>query len=71
MIGGLNQRRGSVKEMIARNETTQVVTAETPLSEMFGYATSLRSSTQGRANYSMQFSHYAAVPDAIVAEMNK
>jgi elongation factor G len=64
VIGGLNSRRGKVMAMEARSGA-QVVQAEAPLSEMFGYATELRSTTQGRATHSMHFSHYAAVPQHV------
>jgi elongation factor G len=47
----------------------QVIEGEVPLSTMFGYATALRSATQGRANYTMQFSHYREVPSSIAAEI--
>jgi elongation factor G len=50
---------------------TQVVKAQVPLSEMFGYSTDLRSATQGRATYTMQFSHYSEVPNAIATEIVK
>lgn len=66
VIGGLQQRRSNIREIAARSEIIQVITAESPLSEMFGYATSMRSSTQGRAVFTMQFSHYAQMPDAIM-----
>ncbi len=69
VIGGLQQRRAHVKEISSRSETLQIVQADVPLSEMFGYTTALRSGTQGRAAYSMQFSHYSQVPDAILEEM--
>ncbi len=64
VIGDVNSRRGKMEgmELIAG---AQVVTAYVPLAEMFGYATSLRSNTQGRATYSMQFDHYEAVPKSI------
>jgi elongation factor G len=64
VIGDLNSRRGQVKNMDQRGNA-KVVTADVPLANMFGYSTDLRSKTQGRANYSMQFSHYAIVPNAI------
>ena len=64
VIGDLNSRRGDISGM-ERRGNTQVVTGGVPLSEMFGYATALRSATQGRANYTMQFSHHAAVPSSI------
>jgi len=64
VIGDLNSRRGKVQSMEKRGNT-QVVRAHVPLSEMFGYATDLRSKTQGRATYTMQFSHYEEVPKNI------
>ncbi len=66
IMGNLQQRRAKVEEIRTRNNL-QIVTAHAPLAEMFGYATALRSLSQGRANYSMQFSHYEAVPK-LVAE---
>jgi elongation factor G len=64
VIGDLNSRRGKINSMEPRLNF-QVITASVPLSEMFGYATQLRSLTQGRANYTMQFESYAEVPKAI------
>jgi elongation factor G len=64
VIGDLNSRRGQVEGMDPRGNA-QVVKAKVPLAEMFGYATDLRSMTQGRATYSMQFSHYQPVPREI------
>ncbi len=64
VMGDLNSRRGKIEGMESR-PGTQVVTANVPLAEMFGYATVLRSRTQGRGNYSMQFSHYEEVPKSI------
>ncbi|MEO6325184.1 MAG: elongation factor G [Thermoanaerobaculia bacterium] len=64
VIGDLNSRRGKINHMEPRLNF-QVITATVPLSEMFGYATTLRSLTQGRANYSMQFEKYDEVPKAI------
>src|SRR6202521_2875086 len=61
VMGDLNSRRGQVEGMEPRGNA-QVVRAKVPLAEMFGYATDLRSMTQGRASYSMQFSHYQPVP---------
>jgi elongation factor G len=61
VMGDLNSRRGQVEGMEPRGNA-QVVRAKVPLAEMFGYATDLRSMTQGRATYSMQFSHYQPVP---------
>jgi len=68
VIGDLNSRRGQVEGMDSRG-TTQVVRAFVPLAEMFGYATELRSMTQGRASYSMELSHYAEVPATVAAEL--
>jgi elongation factor G len=64
VIGDLNSRRGKINHMEPR-VNFQVITASVPLSDMFGYATTLRSLTQGRANYSMQFERYSEVPKAI------
>ncbi len=64
VIGDLNSRRGRIEGMEARSGA-QVITASVPLSEMFGYATDLRSKSQGRAVYSMQFDHYSEVPRSI------
>ena len=71
VIGDLNSRRGRIEGMEARS-SAQVITAYVPLSEMFGYATDLRSKTQGRGNYSMEVDHYEEVPkniaEAIIAK---
>ncbi len=64
VIGDLNSRRGKVQSMEKRGNA-QVIRALVPLAEMFGYATDLRSKTQGRATYTMQFSHYEEVPKNI------
>ncbi len=64
VIGNLNSRRGKVERMEPR-AGTQVITAKVPLAEMFGYATDLRSMTQGRANYTMHFSHYDEAPKSV------
>ncbi|MGQ9557159.1 MAG: elongation factor G [Desulfurispora sp.] len=64
VIGDLNSRRGHIEEMEPRGNA-QVIHAKVPLAEMFGYATELRSRTQGRGTYTMQFSHYAEVPASI------
>ncbi|MBX3131062.1 MAG: elongation factor G [Polyangiaceae bacterium] len=69
VIGDLNSRRGRIQGMTQRGANTQVVTAEVPLATMFGYATDLRSKTQGRATYTMQFSHYEAVPNSVQEEI--
>jgi len=68
VMGDLNSRRGQIEGMEQR-ANAQVVRAKVPLSEMFGYATDLRSATQGRASYVMQFSHYAPVPAQIAQEV--
>jgi len=70
VIGDLNGRRGRVGEMEARTGV-QVVRCFVPLSEMFGYATDLRSRTQGRATFSMQFDHYEQVPASLAEEITK
>jgi elongation factor G len=64
VVGDLSSRRGKVGGMTQRGEA-QVVAADVPLKEMFGYSTTLRSMTQGRAVYSMEFDHYAEVPKSI------
>jgi elongation factor G len=68
VIGDMNARRGKVAGMDPR-PGTQVVRAEVPLAQMFGYATDLRSKTQGRATFSMQFGFYSPVPQHIADEM--
>ncbi len=68
VIGDINSRRGDVLGMNPRSGN-QVIEAEVPLAEMFGYSTDLRSKTQGRANYTMQFSHYGQVPTSISEEI--
>jgi elongation factor G len=68
VIGDLNSRRGHIQGMEVR-AGAQVIRSTVPLSQMFGYATDLRSATQGRATYSMQFDHYAPVPNSIAEEM--
>lgn len=65
VIGDINSRRGRISGMNQRGVGTQIVTAEVPLATMFGYATDLRSRTQGRATYTMQFVHYEAVPASV------
>jgi elongation factor G len=64
VVGDLNSRRGRIEGMGTRSDA-QVVRSIVPLSEMFGYATSLRSLSQGRAIYTMHFSHYDEVPASI------
>ncbi len=70
VIGDLNSRRGMVQGM-EDGPTGKMVNAEVPLAEMFGYATSLRSSTQGRASYSMEFSKYNEVPSSVAEAIMK
>ncbi len=72
VIGDLNSRRALINKMEDRGSgaaLTKVITANVPLSEMFGYATQLRSMTQGRANYSMEFLHYLDVPKNVEAQI--
>jgi len=64
VIGDLNSRRGRIQNL-ERRGNAQVIKAQAPLAEMFGYATDLRSKTQGRATYTMQFSHYDEVPKGV------
>ena len=65
VVGDLNRRRGMINGM-EENPAGKVVRAEVPLSEMFGYSTDLRSSTQGRATYTMEFANYADVPASVM-----
>ncbi len=65
VIGDMNSRRGQIQSMEATQPGIQEITANVPLSEMFGYATDLRSKTQGRGVYSMEPSHFAEVPKSI------
>ncbi len=68
IIGDLNGRRGQIGQMGQRNDA-QVINAEVPLSEMFGYSTDLRSLSQGRAIYTMQFGSYEPVPEEVASEI--
>ena len=68
VIGDLNSRRGKVEGMTQRGNS-QVIRAQVPMAEMFGYATDLRSKTQGRATYVMQFNSYQEVPESIAEEI--
>jgi elongation factor G len=68
VIGDLNGRRGKILNMTQRHGL-QVIKSEVPLSTMFGYSTALRSSSQGRATYSMEFSHYEPVPPQVAHEI--
>ena len=70
VIGDLNSRRGQVESTEARGNAT-VISAKVPLANMFGYINNLRSSTQGRAQYTMQFSHYDKVPQNVQDEVTK
>ena len=70
VVGDLNARRGRVGQMEARG-TNQVISAQVPLSEMFGYATDLRSRTQGRATYTMQFDSYKQTPGSVQEEITR
>ena len=68
VIGDLNSKRATIKEMRDRSGM-KIIDADVPLSELFGYATSLRSMTQGRASYSIEFSHYADVPKNVETQI--
>ena len=67
-MGDLSRRRGKIQQMDERGGA-KVIRAHVPLSEMFGYSTTLRSMSQGRAIYSMQFSHYQEVPKTKAEEI--
>jgi elongation factor G len=68
VIGDLNSRRGMIQGQEMRGNAT-VINAMVPLANMFGYVNNLRSATQGRANYTMQFDHYEPVPGAVAKEV--
>jgi elongation factor G len=70
VMGDLNSRRGRIRGFVPRRDA-QVVAASVPLGEMFGYATTLRSLTQGRAIYTMQFSHYEPVPQSLAESLTE
>jgi elongation factor G len=70
VIGDLNRRRGRIEGMEPRGNT-QVIRSFVPLAQMFGYATDLRSQTQGRATYTMQFDHYAEMPSSLAEEITE
>ena len=70
VMGDISSRRGLIKEQSDRG-TAKVITANVPLASMFGYATELRSMTQGRASYSMEFAHYDKVPNNVAEEIIK
>lgn len=69
VMGDINSRRGRIEGMEARVGGAQAINAMVPLSEMFGYATDLRSATQGRATYTMIFDHYEEVPSSIAKKI--
>ncbi len=68
MIGDLNSRRGQIQGQDMRGNAV-VINAMVPLANMFGYVNTLRSMSQGRANYTMQFDHYEQVPSNVAAEV--
>jgi elongation factor G len=68
VIGNLNSRRGRIENMEDR-AGVKVVTSKVPLAEMFAYSTTLRGMTQGRGNYTMQFSHYEEAPRNVAEEI--
>ncbi len=70
VVGDLNRRRGMIEGM-DENPAGKIVRADVPLSEMFGYSTDLRSATQGRATYTMEFGKYSEVPDSIAETVTK
>ena len=70
MMGDINGRRGRI-EGIEPRAGIQAIKGYVPLAEMFGYATDLRSRTQGRGNYTMEFSHYEPLPKNIASELVK
>jgi elongation factor G len=69
IIGDLNSRRGRIEGMEPQQGGAQAIKAQVPLAEMFGYATTVRSSSQGRASYSMEPSHYEQVPKSVSDEI--
>jgi len=69
VVGDLNRRRGIILGMEESVGMGKIVNAEVPLAEMFGYATDLRSATQGRATYTMEFLHYAEAPRNVADEV--
>jgi elongation factor G len=72
VVGDLNAKRGQIEEMIDRGEGNaliKVIKSKVPLASLFGYATQLRSMTQGRANYSMEFDHYSEVPVNVAKDL--
>ena len=71
VMGQINSRRGLIQGMDVRPGNAQAIRAMVPLAEMFGYATQLRSATQGRGVFSMEFDHYAPVSQAVAQEIMK
>ncbi len=69
VVGDLNRRRGMIDGMDEGPSGAKLVNATVPLAEMFGYATALRSATQGRASYSMEFSHYYEAPKVVAQKI--
>ncbi len=69
VVGDLSSRRGVIEGMNPRGDGTSVISAQVPLSEMFGYATNLRNITQGRGNFTMEFDRYTVAPQAIAEEV--
>ncbi|HHX58437.1 MAG TPA: elongation factor G [Candidatus Moranbacteria bacterium] len=72
VVGDINSKRGQIEEMSDRGEgnaSVKVIEAKVPLAQLFGYATQLRSLTQGRASYSMEFDHYSEVPSNVAEEL--
>ena len=69
IIGGLNSRRANILGLEVRPGNAQAVEATVPLAEMFGYATELRSATQGRGVFTMEFDHYAPVSESVAQKI--
>jgi elongation factor G len=69
VLGQLNSRRAAIEGMEPRPGNAQAVRALVPLAEMFGYATELRSATQGRGAFTMEFDHYAPVSESVAQKM--
>jgi elongation factor G len=71
IIGNLSAARGVIEGMELRSDNLQSIKSRVPLSEMFGYATRLRSMTQGRGTFTMELEHYAPVPDNLAEKLLK
>jgi elongation factor G len=69
IVGNLSSRRGNIDGMEPRSVGTQAIRAHVPLAEMFGYATDLRSMTQGRGTFTMEFDYYDEVPEALAQQV--